>query len=275
MRIAVASGKGGTGKTLVSANLAAAAMVDLVDLDVEEPNAYLYFGEGETSTLPVNRPVPSIDEDKCNLCGECARVCAFGALVRLPSRIHVYEELCHGCGACTRLCPQEAIIEVGHEIGELIRTRAGSRQLTYGRLRVGEPIAVPLIQAVKEALPMQRMTIADCPPGTSCLMVEAVRGSDYVIMVTEPTPFGAHDLILAADVLDRLSIPHGVVINKDGPGSGNIEEICADRDIAFLSRIPCRRDIAERHARGKLLDRPEDRRRFLVLWDAARREMKI
>ena len=273
MRIAVASGKGGTGKTLVSVNLSAAAGLDLADLDVEEPNAFLYFGEGPTTTVPASRPIPSIDAERCDLCGECARVCAFNALVRLPQRIMVHVELCHGCGACVRLCPRNAIREVDHEMGSLISTAVGDRRLIYGRLNVGEANAVPLIGAVRSSLAPGRAAIMDCPPGTSCNMVEAVKGSDYAIMVTEPTPFGVHDLTMAMDVLERLGVPHGVVINKAGMGGADIEGICRSRGVSVLGSIPFSRDIAQRHAQGlSLIDRPEDRRTFLDLWEAVMRE---
>lgn len=275
MRVGVASGKGGTGKTLVATNLAATIGTDLADLDVEEPNAHLSFGSGAMSTMPVSRPVPTVNAGRCDLCGECARVCAFGALVRLPDRIKVHEELCHGCGACIRLCPRGAIVEVGHEVGELTVVRANGRRLTYGRLRVGEPLAVPLIKEVKDALPLDRTTIMDCPPGTTCMMIESVRGSDYVVMVTEPTPFGVHDLLLASDVLKRMGIPHGVVINKDGQGGADVAAVCTERGLTVLGRIPFRRDIAERYARGELLlDRLEDRQMFLDLWRAVLREVR-
>ncbi len=275
MRIAVASGKGGTGKTLVSVNLSAAAGLDLADLDVEEPNAFLYFGDGPSTIVPVSRPVPSIDEGSCDLCGECARVCAFNALVRLPRRIRVHEELCHGCGACARLCPHQAIEEVDHEMGVLISTASGERRLVYGRLNIGEANAVPLIKAVKASLAPGRTVLMDCPPGTSCNMVEAVRGSDYAIMVAEPTPFGAHDLALALDVLERLEVPHGVAINKAGMGGVDIAAMCAARGTTVLGAIPFSRDIAQRHAQGRsLMDRPEDRRTFLGLWGAVMKEMR-
>lgn len=275
MMIAVASGKGGTGKTLVSVNLSAAAGLDLADLDVEEPNAFLYFGGGPSTIVPVSRPVPSMDEGSCDLCGECARVCAFNALVRLPGRIRVHEELCHGCGACARLCPHQAIEEVDHEMGVLISTASGERRLVYGRLNIGEANAVPLIKAVRSSLTPGRTVVMDCPPGTSCNMVEAVRGSDYAIMVTEPTPFGAHDLDLALDVLERLEVPHGVVINKAGIDGADIAAMCASRGTTVLGSMPFRRDIAERHAQGRsLMDRPEDRRTFLDLWWAVMREMR-
>ncbi len=275
MRIAVASGKGGTGKTLVSVNLSAAVGADLADLDVEEPNSYLYFRDGPTSIIPVGRPVPAIDPGLCDLCGECVRVCAFNALVRLPGRIKVYEELCHGCGACMRLCPSCAISEADHAVGCLIRSSSGARRLVYGRLNVGEPIAIPLLKAVKGLLPADRTVIMDCPPGTSCNMIEAVKGSDYVIMVAEPTPFGVHDLILAADVLDRMDVPHGAVINKVGIGGVDIAAICAEQGITVLATMPFRRDIAQRHAQGQLmLDRPEDRRMFLDLWASVTKEVR-
>lgn len=274
MRIAVASGKGGTGKTLVSVNLSTVAGVDLADLDVEEPNAFLYFGDAPYTTFPASRPVPSIDEGICDMCGECTRVCAFNALVRLPQRIKVHEELCHGCGACVILCPCKAITEMDHEVGCLVRSVSGRRHLVYGRLKIGEPNAIPLLKAVKEPLPQGRTVVMDCPPGTSCNMVEAVKGSDYAIMVAEPTPFGAHDLNLALDVLEQLKVPHGVVINKAGMGGVDIGSICASRDAVVLGSIPFRRDIAWRHGQGALLvEEAGDRKMFHDLWAAVMREV--
>ncbi|NLI73795.1 MAG: 4Fe-4S binding protein [Euryarchaeota archaeon] len=276
MRIAVASGKGGTGKTMISVNLSTVAGLDMIDLDVEEPNAFLYFEDGASTKSGVNRPVPSINEEVCDLCGECVRICAFNALIRLPNKIKVDEELCHGCGACSRLCHLQAIKEIDHEVGDLITIDSGERRLNYGRLKIGEANSIPLIAAVKDSIPSDKTVIVDCPPGTSCNMVEAVKDSDYAIMVTEPTPFGAHDLVMAIEVLERLNIPHGVVINKDGSCGADVSAICASRGITVLGSIPFRKDIAEFHAAGELLINHQIyRQKFIDIWKTVMKEARI
>jgi len=272
MHVAVASGKGGTGKTLLSTNLSAALKMDLADLDVEEPNDHIFF-PGEAEESRVCRMVPHIIDQRCNLCGVCVEVCAFNALTRLPTGIIVHKEMCHGCGACIRLCPEEALVDTEHDIGSLVRVKGRDRSLTYGVLNVGEPIAVPLIKAVKAELGSD--VIRDCPPGTACPVVESLKGSDFCILVTEPTPFGLHDLDLAIRTLRRLKIRHGIVINKDGKGRADIDGLCRSMEVPLLGHLPFRRDIAQRYARGELIiHREEDRQAVLAIWDEARREAR-
>jgi MinD superfamily P-loop ATPase len=255
VRISIASGKGGTGKTLVATNLAAVAkQALLVDLDVEEPNSHLFFQVKEQSESTVSRKVPYIDKEKCTLCGNCAKVCEFHAIASLPGSILVFEELCHGCGACSRFCPEGAIEERDHSIGEIVHSRAeGLRGLIYGRLRIGEAAASNLIKLVKKEIPHDGLTIIDCPPGTACPAVESMRGSDLCVLVTEPTPFGFHDLKLALAATEKLRIQHVVLVNKKGLPGIDIEEFCSRKGIPIVAEIPHARAIAEKYSEGRLL----------------------
>jgi MinD superfamily P-loop ATPase len=255
VRISIASGKGGTGKTLVATNLAAvAADALLVDLDVEEPNCHLFFAAKDHSSETVNRKVPFIDKEKCTLCGNCAKVCEFHAIASLPRDILVFEELCHGCGACSRFCPEEAIEERDHPIGEIVRASAeGLGGLVYGKLRIGEAAASNLIKRVKKEIPKEGLTIVDCPPGTACPAVESMRGSDLCVLVTEPTTFGFHDLKLALAVTRRLKLRHAVLINKKGLPGPDVEEFCRKNRITVIGEIPHERRIAEIYSKGELL----------------------
>ncbi len=254
MRISVASGKGGTGKTLVATNLAAIAESSLlVDLDVEEPNCYI-FVEGEQKSEQVFRPVPVIDEGKCTRCGICAEVCEFHAIVALPKTIMTFEELCHGCGACSMFCPEGAITEKGRAMGEIISVQAdGRRRLLYGRMRIGEPAPVPLIRQVKSRIPRDILAIVDCPPGTACPAVESMRGSDFCVLVTEPTPFGFHDLKLALEVARKLRIPHAVFVNKHGLPGPNINEYCRSWGIPIVGQLRHDIQIARDYSEGRLI----------------------
>lgn len=254
MRIAIASGKGGTGKTLVATNIAEIAPdVLLVDLDVEEPNDYLFF-EGEViEKSVVGRLIPVIEDELCNRCGDCARICAYHAIAVLPLRVVVFNELCHGCGGCSLFCDAGAISEKEIDIGTLIRMKRGSRELIYGELKVGEAMAPPLIRRVKSQIPSDVDAILDCSPGTSCPVIESVRGSNYCLIVTEPTPFGLHDLDLTLKMLRRLKLPAGVVINKDGISGADVEGYCERHSLPILGRVPFSREIAEKYANGKLL----------------------
>ena len=255
VRVSVASGKGGTGKTLVATNLAAAAKdALLVDLDVEEPDCHLFFRGPEVSREVVNRKVPFVHEEACIHCGNCAKVCEFHAIVSLPMKVLVFEELCHGCGACSMFCPEDAIEERDHPIGEIVRVRTdGLRGLVYGQLRVGEASAAALIKTVKKSVPNNGLMIIDCPPGTACPAVESMRGSDLCVLVTEPTPFGLHDLKLALAVTRKLRVPSVVLINKAGLPGPDIGRFCSDAGVSVVGEIPMRREIAEVYSDGKLL----------------------
>ncbi len=245
MRIAVASGKGGTGKTTLAVNLAYFNGINLYDLDVEEPNCHIFF-KGEKKEEIVYRKVPKVDEEKCDYCGVCRDVCEYHAIVVLKDRVYVMEELCHSCGACAYFCPRNAIYEVDRPMGRIVEIESDIK-LTYGILNVREASPVPLIRRVKKRI--RGDAVMDCPPGTSCPMVESVRDADYCILVCEPTPFSLHDLKLAMSVLEKLEIPYGVVINKYGLPF-NVEDKI---DAEIIGKIPFRKDIAENYSKGKLL----------------------
>ena len=261
--MAIASGKGGTGKTLIATNLAAVTGAVLVDLDVEEPNCHLFFDGAETSRTPVFRPVPKVDLDKCTRCGNCAKVCEFRAIAVLPDEVLVFKELCHGCGACTMFCPEGAIEEIGHMVGEVICADGGVHKLLYGRLKVGEASGLPLVRRVKSDVPRDSLAIIDCPPGTACPAVESIRGSDFCVLVTEPTPFGLHDLKLALEMVSKLRVRYGVYINKQGLEGPDIAEFCRARNVPVLGELEHSRGIAVRYSKGELLtDEPRYRERF-------------
>ena len=264
MRIAVASGKGGTGKTTVATSLAL-SLADgdgrippplLLDCDVEAPNAHIYLKPGIRRRQTVSIGIPKVDPAACTRCGRCVEVCQYHALALLGTTLLVFPELCHGCGSCMRMCPEAALSEIAHPIGVLEggSTRSGV-QFARGVLNIGEPMAGPVIRALKQWIrpnPNQ-MVILDAPPGTSCPMVEVVRGADYLLLVTEPTPFGLHDLKLAVEVGRLLRIRTGVVLNRDGIGDQMVERYCAEEGIPILMRIPFERSIAEGTARGQPL----------------------
>jgi MinD superfamily P-loop ATPase len=269
MIITIASGKGGTGKTTIATNLARSARqsVLLLDCDVEEPNAHLFVRPEIITTTPVYKPIPQVDEKKCTHCGTCSEICAYNALAVLPNQVLVFAELCHGCGGCTLLCPEGAITEVGQEIGSIERGDAGKIEFVHGRLNVGEAMAGPVIKAVKQHSNGQSLVILDAPPGTSCPVVISLLGSDFCVLVTEPTPFGLHDLTLALDVVRQLRIPHGVVINQADVGDNSVEAYCHNEQIPILMQIPTDRRIAEAYSRGQMIADvlPEYREKFRKL----------
>ncbi len=247
MRISIASGKGGTGKTTLAVNLAYFNRIDLFDLDVEEPNDHLFFKGGRISEETVYRKVPRIDEEKCDFCGICRDVCEYHAIIVLKDKTYVFQELCHSCGACRYFCPKKAIEEVDRSIGKIVRVETDNVKLTYGLLNVGEATPVPLIKEVKRRI--GRKAIIDCPPGNSCPMVESVRDSDICILVCEPTPFSLHDLKLAIDVLKKLDIKYVVVINKYGLPF----DVEGKIDAEVIGKIPFSKRIAERYSKGEML----------------------
>lgn len=274
MIVAIASGKGGTGKTTVAVNLALSLSgdVQLLDCDVEAPNAHLFLRANPEGNDVIGIPVPDVDVDLCNQCGECSRLCQYNAIAVLGTGVVVFPELCHGCGGCTLVCPEKAISEVMRPIGVVEEARAGQLWLVQGRLNVGEALVPPLIRAVRAKKHDQGMVLVDAPPGTSCSMIAAVRGSDFVVLVTEPTPFGLNDLALAVETVRVLGIPHGVVINRAGSGDDGVKEYCDAEGLEILLEIPDDRRIAETYSRGLALvtNIPETRPLFASL--AARLE---
>lgn len=256
MIVCVASGKGGTGKTTVATNLGLflsstkSEHVQFLDCDVEEPNAHIFLKPEIVESQPVSLPIPDVDRRKCNFCGECAKVCAYNAIVVLKKEVLTFPELCHGCGGCSLLCPEKAISEREREIGVMEEGTTGSMKFVQGRLNIGEPMATPLIRAVKKATNLDNITIIDVPPGTSCPVIESINGSDFCLLVTEPTPFGLHDLKLAVELLRQLKIKHGVLINRAGVGDEKVNEYCAKERIPIMAQIPFEREIAVLYSRG-------------------------
>jgi MinD superfamily P-loop ATPase len=255
LKICIASGKGGTGKTTVATNLARIAplQVTYVDCDVEEPNGHIFLAPDIRERIAVTVPSPEVDDRLCDFCGKCGEVCRFNAIAVLPSRVMVFSELCHGCGGCSIACPTGAIHEEQREIGVVALGRSGSVEFIAGTLNVGEAMAPPLIRAVKKMIPEDGMTIIDASPGTSCSVITAVQDCDYCLLVTEPTPFGLNDLKLAVEMVRKISIPFGVVINRYGIGNGDMEEYCLSEGIRVLSRIPDDRRAAETYSRGDMM----------------------
>ncbi len=253
LRIAIASGKGGTGKTTVAACLAqlscSGLRTRLLDCDVEGPNAHLFFPGEFTEQQPVEIRIPRIDEGGCTACGECAAVCQYHAIVLLKSKPVVFPDLCHGCGSCSLVCPESVIQEVPRQIGLLQRGQVQS-QLTIqqGELDIGQPLAVPVIAELKswDLDAEMGFEVIDAPPGASCPVVEAVREADFVLLVTEPTPFGLHDLKQAHQVTREMGLPAGVIINRDGVGDQTVDRYCQQAGLPILMRIP----LAEQYARG-------------------------
>jgi MinD superfamily P-loop ATPase len=255
MKITIASGKGGTGKTTVSVNLARTmgVRVQLLDCDVEEPNAHLFLRGNMVIEEIVNIPVPHVDETLCDGCGECSKFCEYHAIVILGKTPLIFPEMCHGCGGCAMVCPPKAIMEVGRRIG-VVKTRAAENiTLIGGRLDVGVAMAPPLIREVKKRLQNNLPAILDAPPGTSCPVITTLRGSDFIVLVTEPTPFGLHDLKLAVVVVRELGIPFGVVVNRVGIGDDRVHAFCREENIPILLEIPDDRRIAEAYSKGRLI----------------------
>lgn len=255
MILAVASGKGGTGKTTISVNLARVlgSAVRLLDCDVEEPNCHLFLDGDLREEEIVTIPIPQVDESLCDGCSECGRFCQYHAIVSFGTKPLIFPEMCHGCGGCAKVCPRKAIHEVDKRIGLVETVRAGNITLIQGRLDVGVAMAPPLIRAVKACLGNGMPAILDAPPGTSCPVITALRGTDFIVLVTEPTPFGLHDLKLAVVVVRELGIPFGVVVNRVGIGDERVHTFCREENIPILLEIPDDRRIAEAYSKGRLI----------------------
>ena len=270
MIISIASGKGGTGKTTVATNLAVSlgSAVQLLDCDVEEPNAHLFMHPVFDLTETVTTPVPEVDMDKCTLCGKCGDICQFKAIVVVGETVLPFEELCHSCGGCMAVCPEDAITEKGRELGIIQKGHRNGIEFIHGKLRVGEAMSPPLINKVLSYTDPARLTIVDAPPGTSCPVIESMKNADFVLLVTEPTPFGLHDLKLAVGAVNILDIPCGLVINRSDLGDEKVKEYADQENLPILMEIPFDRQIAEAYSRGDMVVdvMPEWKEKFLELY---------
>jgi MinD superfamily P-loop ATPase len=271
MRISIASGKGGTGKTTIATNLALSigSNVQLLDCDVEEPNAHLFINPVFDETDTVFTPVPDVNEKKCTYCGKCAEICQFKAIAVLKKTVLVFNELCHGCGGCMEVCPEGAITEKGRELGVIQKGHRNGIEFIHGKLRLGEAMSPPLIKKVREHEIPGKVTIIDAPPGTSCPVIASMKDTDFVLLVTEPTPFGLYDLKLAVGAVDILDIPRGLVINRSDLGNNQVKEYADKMSLPILMEIPFDRRIAEAYSRGEpLVDEiPEWTEKFLGLYE--------
>jgi MinD superfamily P-loop ATPase len=270
MIFSIASGKGGTGKTTVATNLAVAyeGDVQLLDCDVEEPNAHLFIKPDIRETKTVTAPVPEIDMNKCTLCGKCAEICQFKAIVVIGKTVLPFPEMCHSCGGCMAVCPEKAITEIGRELGVIEKGRRNGLEFVHGRLRIGEAMSPPLIRKVREYTRPDTLTIIDAPPGTSCPVIASMKGADFVILVTEPTPFGLHDLKLAVGAVKILGIPCGLVINRADIGDDRVKQYAVEEGVDVLMEINFDRRIAEAYSKGEMLVdvMPEWKEKFLDMF---------
>jgi MinD superfamily P-loop ATPase len=271
MIISIASGKGGTGKTTVATNLAFALGqgVQLLDCDVEEPNAHLFIQPEIEKRETISTPVPVVDEEKCTLCGKCGEICQFKAIVVIGNTVLPFHELCHSCGGCMEVCPADAIREEGRELGIIEVGHRNGLEFVHGKLRVGEAMSPPLIREVRHFIQDGKITIIDAPPGSSCPVIAAMKDTDFVLLVTEPTPFGLYDLQLAVGAVRILGIPCGLVINRSDMGDDKVRAYAESEDLPILMEIPFDRRIAEAYSRGELLAEtmPEWKEKFLELYE--------
>ncbi|NLE39245.1 MAG: P-loop NTPase [Pirellulaceae bacterium] len=257
MKIAIASGKGGTGKTTVATNLARVAAVEgravaYLDCDVEEPNGHLFLKPTITHQRPIHKMLPVVDPARCTMCGSCCRACRYGAIACVGQQVLIFADLCHSCGGCMLACPTDAITEVPKPIGELRIGTAGPIHFVEGRLNVGEAMSPPAIHEVKAAAPESAMTILDCPPGTSCPVIASIHGADLVLLVTEPTPFGLNDLKLAVEMVRALKLRLAVVLNRCDMGDDRVRRYCDTQRVAIVAEIADDRAVAEAYSRGQL-----------------------
>jgi MinD superfamily P-loop ATPase len=274
--ISVASGKGGTGKTTVAVNLALSLEnVQLLDCDVEEPNAHILLQPKIEETRSVYTRIPVISEELCDYCGKCSKFCAYNALFVAPKTVMVFPELCHSCGGCSLVCPKNAIKEKDRQIGVIKKIKVKGVEAVYGELNVGEPMAVPLIREVKRQIEKDKTVIIDAPPGTACPLIASVHNSDYCILVAEPTPFGLHDLKMTVQVLNDLKISMGVVINRAGIGDKKVYDYCKQENIPLLLEIPFSKRIAKLYSRGTpfVEEMSEWKEKFLKLLNRIERGM--
>ncbi|MDX9787678.1 MAG: ATP-binding protein [Desulfobacterales bacterium] len=252
MIISIASGKGGTGKTTVAVSMALAldAPVRILDCDVEEPNVHLFLHPEILEETTVAVPIPEIDDKACTRCGKCAEICRFNAIAVMGKVILTFPELCHGCGGCMEICPENAVSEGARPVGVIQSGHSNGIEFVHGKLRIGEAMSPPLIRAVRERVRLDMPNIIDAPPGTSCPVIAAVKGTDFVLMVTEPTPFGLHDLKLAVEAVKLLGLRHGLVINRSDMGDSQVHTYAKEENIPILMEIPFDRRIAVAYSKG-------------------------
>ena len=270
MIISIASGKGGTGKTTVSTNLALSigSGVQLFDCDVEEPNVHLFLHPVIHKKEPVNAPVPKIDLEKCTFCKKCMNICRFGALAVLKKNVLVFDNLCHSCGGCFEICPEAAVMEKERSIGDIEFGSVKGISFIHGRLSVGQVMVPPIIKKIRSYTDPNLITIIDAPPGTSCPVIAAMNKADFILLVTEPTPFGLHDLKLAIETVKLLGIPCGLVINRVGIGNDEVNRYSQKENIPVLMEIPFDKKIAQIYSRGEMIinHMPEYKAKFLDLF---------
>jgi MinD superfamily P-loop ATPase len=277
MIISVASGKGGTGKTTIATNLALSITnAELLDCDVEEPDCHLFLNIDLKKVEDVYLSVPVIDKEKCDHCRKCSEFCQYNAIAVLPSDILIFPGLCHGCGGCKLVCPTGAITEEKRIIGTIEGATANGVEFYQGLLNIGEPMSTPVIKALKKRIVIEKNMILDSPPGTSCPVIETIRGTDYCLLVTEPTPFGLHDLKLAIEVVKHLKVPFGVIINRDSIGDNRVEKYCEEENIPILMKIPQNEDIAKLYSKGQpfVLEMPGWKEKFVRLHELIRKDVK-
>lgn len=274
MIVSIASGKGGTGKTTLAINLlhVATGAAVYADCDVEEPNGGLFLRPRIAGEYPCEVPAPVVDFSRCTFCGRCREACRFNAIAVLPKSVMIFQELCHGCGACSLACPEQAIHEEKRTIGVVSHGAVGTAGFVEGRLNVGEAMSPPVIHQVRKHVGDEGLVLVDAPPGTSCPVIAAVNRTDFCLLVTEPTPFGLHDLKLAVEMVRALGLPHAVAINRVGLGDRRVHDYCAAEGIEILAEIPNDRRIAEAYAAGDMLVEalPEYRPLFVDLLKAIR-----
>jgi MinD superfamily P-loop ATPase len=270
MVISIASGKGGTGKTTVATNMAVSlgSGVQLLDCDVEEPNAHLFIHPVINDVKIITTPVPEVNMEKCSLCGKCGEICQFKAIVVIGNTVLSFPEMCHSCGGCMAVCPEKAITETGRELGVIEQGRRNGLEFVHGKLRVGEAMSPPLIRKVRECARPDALTIIDAPPGTSCPVIASMKGADFVLLVTEPTPFGLNDLKLAVGAVKILDIPCGLVINRSDMGDDQVKIYAKMENLPVLMEIPFDRRIAEANSRGEMIAEvmPEWKENFIELY---------